>query len=1170
MKYIEEPWVIIQSYFEGKYRERLVRHQLESYNNFVNEQMMNTIRMFNPVHIFSSHPDDYDETTQTYKLELMLSFDNFKILRPTIYENNGATKTMFPNEARMRNFTYWSTIMIDVCIQIIHTDNEGNKEIKHKTIPNVHIGKIPIMLKSVLCELTHHKHIPLEQLGECPYDTGGYFIINGSEKVVVSQERASENKVYVFKQKKSSRWSWNAEIKSIPDTKIISPKQIEVLVSTKDNGMGFPIYVQLPRLKNPVPLWILFRSLGIITDKSICQIIIGCEEPETNVDKQLLNFLKASIIQSSDVMTQEEAFIKIVHESKFYPMNMTEQEGHQKKKDFTAMILEKDLFPHCKSQREKILFLGYMTKQLLLTILGYRSQDDRDRYNNKKIDLTGTVLNNLFRNYFNKVVKDMIKQIQKEIKTGTSWRASMNYLNIITKSNIYKMIKPSTIENGFKRALATGDFGVNTVGSSKVGVAQVLKRLTYIDTLSHLRRVNTPIDKSGKLIPPRKLHPTSWGFICPSETPEGGSIGVVKNLSILANVTIPSQTEYLYVLIKDYVKDINECTMKDIQNGIKVMINGCWVGMRLYDGYKFFKELKQMKYTGRIHIYTSISFNIYSKEIRICNESGRIIRPVLRVENGKLLITSDIIQKLKDKKLSWNEMCIQYHVIEFIDADEQNTSLIAMSPKDLTPKNPKYKYYNYCEIHPSVILGLIASCIPFPEHNQSPRVTYQSAQAKQAMGIYATNFDKRMDKTSYILTYPMKPIVDTRIMNIMKLQNIPAGEMAIVAIATYTGYNQEDSLIFNKASIDRGLFSATVYHTEKDETRKVFGDEELRCKPQKHITKGLKFANYDKLTSKGFIPEQKLVEDRDIIIGKVIPIKENRNDLYKVMKYQDLSIIYRTNEETFIDKNYQNRNGDGYNFSKVRLRTLRKPVIGDKFSSRSSQKGTIGMILPEVDMPFTSSGIRPDLIMNPHAIPSRMTIGQLKESLMGQVLVELGLFGDATSFTQVSLDIIRGEMLKCGYEYHGNHIMYNGYDGNMMEVSIFMGPTYYQRLKHMVLDKVHSRSQGPMVILTRQPGEGRTRDGGLRFGEMERDCMISHGAAKFTQERLYISSDKYAVHVCKECGLMVPYNKEKHIHECSVCENTTDFSYVKIPYSCKLLFQELLTMNVAPRILTSN
>ena len=401
-----------------------------------------------------------------------------------------------------------------------------------------------------------------------------------------------------------------------------------------------------------------------------------------------------------------------------------------------------------------------------------------------------------------------------------------------------------------------------------------------------------------------------------------------------------------------------------------------------------------------------------------------------------------------------------------------------------------------------------------------------------------------------------------------ELNNIPSGEMVIVAIGTYSGYNQEDSIIFNKGALDRGLFAATVYHTEKDEDKKVYGDEEIRCRPDKTKTKGMKFANYSKLGDNGLMSENTLIENKDVIIGKVIPIKENKNDHTKVIKYTDQSRVYRTHEETYIDKNYVDRNGDGYTFCKVRIRTHRKPVIGDKFSSRHGQKGTIGIILPEEDMPFTASGIRPDIIINPHAIPSRMTIGQLKETLLGKVLLELGMFGDGTSFNDLSVKSISEELLKCGYEAHGNEVMMNGMTGQQLETSIFIGPAFYQRLKHMVNDKQHSRSFGPMVVLTRQPAEGRARDGGLRFGEMERDCMVSHGASRFTRGRIYDASDKFSVNVCNKCGMIAAYNDDKEIHYCNTCENRVDFAHVQIPYACKLLFQELITMNVAPRIMT--
>jgi DNA-directed RNA polymerase II subunit RPB2 len=439
------------------------------------------------------------------------------------------------------------------------------------------------------------------------------------------------------------------------------------------------------------------------------------------------------------------------------------------------------------------------------------------------------------------------------------------------------------------------------------------------------------------------------------------------------------------------------------------------------------------------------------------------------------------------------------------------------------------------------------------------------------MGVYVTNYENRMDKTAYVLNYPMRPLVDTRIMNLIQLNKIPSGTQVIVAIMTHTGYNQEDSLLINKASIDRGMALVTVYHTEKDEDKqKINGDEEIRCKPDSTKTKGMKMGNYNKVNSKGVIPENTLVENRDIIIAKVTPIKENRNDHTKVIKYDDQSKIYKTVEETYIDKNYIDRNGEGYTFAKVRIRATRKPVIGDKFSSRHGQKGTVGNIIPECDMPFTSAGIRPDIIINPHAIPSRMTIGQLKETVLGKVLIELGLFGDGTAFGEFDVKDICNELIKLGYEANGNELLYNGLTGEQHECSVFMGPVFYQRLKHMVNDKAHSRSIGPMVNLTRQPAEGRSRDGGLRFGEMERDCMVSHGAARFTRGRLYDASDKYSVHICKKCGLIASYNEKMHIHHCRTCDNRTDFSYVEIPYACKLLFQELNTMNIAPRLMTDH
>jgi DNA-directed RNA polymerase beta subunit len=1580
-QFIETPWNIIESYFKGQHLERLVRHQLESYNNFVGYQIIKTIEMFNPVHIMSEQ--DYDPVSKKHSLEIFVTFENFQIYRPQIHENNGAIKLMFPQEARLRNFTYASAMTIDINIKyIVRTGaNLDNIQTFYKTIPKVHIGKLPIMLKSNICVLNQYKHFENNITGECKFDSGGYFIINGSEKTVLGQERAAENRVYCFNvSKNNTKYTWSAEIKSVPDFKCISPKQINMMISSKNNGFGNPIYVQIPRVKQPIPLFIVFRALGVISDKDICEKILLDIGNEKN--KQMLETLQASIIEANKHFTKEECIKYITSFAMYTPINMDKETGARKKQEFAMDILNNDLFPHCHNLTQKIYFLGYMTNKLLMASFEIIKQDDRDSYLNKRVDLTGTLLNNLFRNYFNKLVKDMEKQVIREINTG-SWKSTDDYENIINLTNIYKIIKSTTIENGLKRALSTGDFGIKHTNSNKVGVAQVLNRLTYVSSLSHARRVSTPTDKSGKLIPPRKLHNTCWGFLCPAEcfdpetpilmwdgtskragdividdvlvddlgnptkvrttcsglknmydvipeksnfiqhrvtdnhiltlkirghkvisqsnrkdrnythsvqflnreemkiqekyfnsikeaddfvnsfddddtvditiekylklnkrtknnlvlfkteginwtkkdvemdpyllglwlgdglstgsgfalnyktdfetlaywenwaqeneaiitkgerysfsiaskknkeagdaglcnrieeaplkkylrkynllnnkhipneyltndrdtrlkvlaglidtdgsvrangheiricqgpanyriiddaytlamslgfscgvkegrsqwtdeksgdkkfstykeltitgykiyeiptllprkkllsiedttllvrsksfmcskfslveagmgpyvgwqlhdkrgrfcltdglavhnTPEGASVGIVKNLSYMTHATIYSNSMPLYeYIIPNIIKlDDESLTSLDMYDKVKVFINGSWVGIT-HTPQELYLMLKDKKYKGIINIYTSVIFDYKLKEIRVCNDAGRLTRPLLRVKDKNILVNNNIIDLLNKSELNWDSLLtdskIDESVIEYIDPEEQSWAMIATKPRDIIKKDDSNAIHKYthCEIHPSTIFGVLASCIPFPEHNQSPRNTYQCAQGKQAMGVYVTNYENRMDKTAYVLNYPTRPLVDTRIMNMIQLNKIPSGTNVIVAIMTHTGYNQEDSLLINQGSIDRGMALVTVYHTEKDEDKqKINGDEEIRCKPDASKTKGMKFGNYNKVNSKGVIPENTLVENNDIIISKITPIKENRNDHTKVIKFEDQSRKYKTVEETYIDKNYIDRNGEGYNFAKVRLRTVRKPVIGDKFSSRHGQKGTVGNIIPECDMPFTKDGVKPDIIINPHAIPSRMTIGQLKETLLGKVLLELGLFGDGTSFGEFDINDICKELIKLGYESNGNELMYNGLTGEQHECSVFIGPVFYQRLKHMVNDKAHSRSNGPMVNLTRQPAEGRSRDGGLRFGEMERDCMVSHGASRFTKGRMYDASDKYSVYICKKCGLIASYNDSLHIHHCRICDNRTDFAYVEIPYACKLLFQELNTMNIAPRLMT--
>ena len=1307
---------IIESYFKGRHSSMLVRHQLESYNDCVNRQLHQTIDMFNPVMIRSDK--DFIAELNQYLLEAEITFTNLKIHQPHIYENNGSHKIMLPNIAKLRNFTYASNMTIDINIKYTVRDtlNMDQPRIINKTISKISIGKFPIMVNSSICVLNQHTNINPAAIDECAFDHGGYFIIKGSEKTVLQQERAAQNVVYCYDGKNTAKCSWYAEIKSMPDNKCISPKQIEIEVISRNNGYGYPLKVVIPRIREAVDLFVVFRALGVLSDREICQYILLNETAAEN--EEIMEYLNASVIEANKYMTEEDALRQITSYAAFTPINMDKDHGTKKKRDFVMEVLANDLFPHCRTSKQKIYFLGYMANKLIRTALGRIKPSDRDSYVNKRIDTTGTLLNNLFRNYYNKMVKEMVKNILKEINNG-SWRSTDNYENIINSSNICKMIKSTTIETGINRALATGDFSIKQSNSSKVGVAQVLNRLTTAATLSHMRRVNTPIDKSGELIEPRKLHGTTFGFLCCAETPEGQSIGVVKSISTLMHLTISSNSSSLYVYAEPFVRALDTIKPADAYDTVKVFINGCWIG-NTDRPLELYNDMKDKKYRGIINIYTSVVFNYKSMEIQICNDGGRMTRPLLRVKGGRAIITRDIIDQLDKSELSWNDLLtnckLDESVVEYIDPCEQNYAMIAMRAKDSYIIENTRVRYTHCEIHPSTIFGVLASCIPFPEHNQAPRNTYQCldinetvllsngdkipikdvkvgdsvisfnpetmstshtkvvyqyiretdkkifklrtisgreivatddhkfmttegwcevqnmeinktlvgtmdildkavfemvesivevdnrlisditvesenhsfiagnnflssncAQGKQAMGVYSTNYDKRYDKTAYVLTSPSRPLVDTRLMNWLDLVKIPSGQVIHVAIMSYTGYNQEDSVLVNKGSIDRGMFATTIYHTEKDED-KTITRLVSRCKPDPTKTKGIKYGNYDKIDSTGFVPKNTLLEDHTIIISKVVNIKENRNDPTKQIKYEDQSKSVRTGgEEIYVDSNVQCRNGDGYNCAKVRMRTFRKPCIGDKFSSRHGQKGTCGLIIPECDMPYTKNGLKPDIIINPHAIPSRMTIGQLKETLLGKVLVHLGLFGDGTSFGDLDVKTIAEKLQDQGYESYGNEVMYDGLTGEQFQTSIFIGPVFYQRLKHMVNDKQHSRSIGPMVNLTRQPAEGRSRDGGFRIGEMERDVMLAHGISRFCRERLYDVSDKYSVHVCKKCGMIAQYNDEGNamlgkfnfsVHKCSICDNMTDFAYAEIPYAFKLMAQELQTINCVPRLMT--
>jgi len=1131
---------IIDKYFEQN--NVLTNHQIESYDDFIDNILPTIISQYFPLDL------SFNDTSKIKNIKINVI--NVSIETPQYTENNGCSKVMTPSIARLRNFTYSLTVLIDLIVEITIRDDNIEINLPVKEINNVILTKIPVIVKSRYCN--YRKDIN----SECKFDTGGYSIINGNEKVLISQEKVVPNLIQVYQISKAcSKYSYISEVRSSNDNTFGVTKTSTVKITNKSNKYDNLILTTIPRIKEDIPLGILFRALGCISDREILYFII--DNNGSDIDNTMIKIIVNSLKQNNEYKTEYES-IKYI--SKY--LNVNNSFSSEVRMSYCKNILNKEYLPHITGNNSKLYFLGLMVNKLLKCSLGVISSSDRDSYHNKRIETAGVLLGNLTIQGMNKVVKDMKNYITKEVNSGL-WNIKGNYSDIINDINIHKIIKKSCIENILKGALATGNWSVKS-NSSKQGVSQVLNRLTFMSSLSHLRRISTPVDATGKLIPPRKLHSSQWGYICPTETPEGQSVGIVKNLAMMCEITSQRSTDIIMELFNKYIiyfeeLDIFKYNKSDLT---KIFVNGNWLGYTENPDI-ICNEFREKRTKSIIHPHNSIYWSISDHSIHIFTDRGRSIRPLLKIDS---LNNLDDIGKIIKGGGSWATLFIKglSLYIEYIDVNETDNCMILC---DHTKYTKDSNQFTHCEIHPSLILGSLASCIPFLNHNQSPRNTYQSAMGKQAIGIHCTNINKRYDTFSHSLYYPQLPLVNTKIMKYFNFNSMPNGTNVIIAVATYTGYNQEDSVIINQGSIDRGLFNSTFYRTYKNEEEKnqLSGDEDIFCKPKVDELLFPKQSNYDKLNSNGFVEPNTKIESNDIIIGKVMPLKNN-----KEYKFKDNSTSVKRNESGYIDSNYVGINGDGYRFCKVKLRSIKIPEIGDKVSSRHGQKGTIGMTYRQEDMPFTKDGIVPDIIINPHAIPSRMTIAQLLECILGKSCSLLGYEGDGSGFNNTKVEELIQILENQGFDGTGNEILYNGFTGEQMKTSIFMGPTYYQKLKHMSSDKVHSRASGPIVSMTRQPSEGRSSHGGLRFGEMERDCMISHGSSYFLKERMMDVSDKYSVYICNTCNLISTGNLEDNIFECKKCENYSDFTKVYIPYACKLLFQELMCMSIAPRMLTDN
>lgn len=1230
-------WQLIDKYFKDN-PNCLVSHHLESFNDFFKNGIKRIFRENNPVRFIQREEDGIDPTKRNECMLYLGGKEGNKIYygKPVIYDDNNA-HYMFPNDARLRNMTYGITIHYDVDVEIIYY-KDGEKHTHIMELHKIYLGRFPIMLQSELCILNTMSKEVRFNAGECRNDWGGYFIIDGKEKAIIPQEKFADNMLYLRAYKDDDLYSYSAEIRSVSEdsSKPIRTSSVK-MVAPSPTYSNNQIVVSVPNVKKPVPLFILMRALGVISDKDIIKTCIY----DIDKNESMVDLFIPSVHDANKIFTQQNALEFIAQLTKRGTVSSVIE------------ILSDYFLPHVGEINflDKAYFVGYMVYRLLKVFTKEEKPTDRDNFRFKRIELTGTLIYDLFREYYLIQKKDIARKIDVEYyfhkgsykEDNTLSRAEKqslkkkvqtkenneenkykdNFISLI-ESNVKSFFKDRIVEQGFRKAFK-GNWG-SEAHTKRLGAVQDLNRLSWYTFISHLRKINLPLDSSAKVVGPRLLNSSQWGFIDPIDTPDGGNIGLHKHLAISTYITSGSSAFPIikWIRANTPLQLVLECSSEHLVNSSKVFVNGSWIGV-IDTPVELVNTLKLYRRNGILPVYTSLSFDIEHNEVHIYTDAGRLTRPIYYIENGKLSFQrKDLIDKLEKGTIHWESIISGFMkkgdeqfntkqnkiyelkdlypdmganreemftkleankaLVDYVDTAEEEAALIAISVDDLN----KNKHYTHLEIDPSLILGVMVNLVIYPEHNPITRSSFSCGQSKQAVSVYHSNYQMRIDKMGVVLNYGQIPLIKSRYLEYINNEEQPYGVNAIVAIMCYTGYNVEDAILINEGSILRGMFRTSYYsmYEAREESSKITGmnNSKFANIEKNNVIGKKKGYDYSFLDDYGLIKENTELNDKMILIGKINSNLQNKE------VWIDDSVKPKKGQLGYVDKSFITLGEEGFNIAKVRLREERIPAIGDKMASRAGQKGTIGLIIPEADMPFLEDGTRPDLIINPHAIPSRMTIGQIVESLLGIACTSYGAFGDCTAFQVKGPNYnIYGPMLtKAGFNHTGNHILYNGMTGDQIQANVYMGPTYYMRLKHMVKDKVNFRARGPNQQLTRQPVQGRANDGGLRIGEMERDAVCAHGLAYFLNESFLVRGDEYYMAVCNKTGAISIYNENKnlflspyadgpiHFHTnpdgTMSIKNLTkygrSFSLIRIPYSFKLLIQELQVMNIQMRIIT--